>query len=82
MAVAVSRAGATVTVTVTLDVSDLAGVSLTQQQRKHTVFERTQAAIQDALRANLLADSDLDADLATKHAEIARIKAGRASGNA
>jgi uncharacterized small protein (DUF1192 family) len=46
------------------------------------VFERTQSAIQDALRANLLADKDLDADLAAKTAEVARLKAARASGNA
>jgi hypothetical protein len=81
MAISMSRTGGTLTVTVTVDVSDLvAAVGISNADKKAQAMRRALDQLAAGVRALGLSDADLDQQAADASTLAASLKAARPSG--
>jgi hypothetical protein len=81
MAVAISRTGGTLTVTVTVDVSDIiAAVGIANPDKKALALRRALDQLAGGVRSLGLSDADLDQQATDATTLAATLKAARPSG--
>ena len=82
MTVAADVAGQTVTIAITFDAPEvLADRNLTDQERNQRVLHMAMLELRLAMKALVMSDAALDASVAAKAAEVAKMKASRPTVN-